>query len=373
MPSGTDSGTHAADSNAVTLSAAQIMNGGIRWAVPPTTAVSTTVEVPGQLVANEDRTARMAAPAQARVLAVHVSPGERVARGARLVTLQSQEASMAYADVAKAQAEVSSRRAAATYAKAARERAERLLALKAIPRQDYERAIADDELAQAALSQANAELSRARSGAQQLGVDAQTGAMILRSPINGVVISRDAAPGAVVNAGMPLVTVTDAASLWLAVSLPEQLAGAVRNGSTIQFTVAPFPSDTFTARVQSVSAAFDPTTRSLPVRGVVLNARGLLRPEMFARVWLRGAASQSVITAPDSAIQRVDGKFVVFVAHPDGKGGARFVKREVEIRGAGGGRSALLGGVAPGEAIVIQGAYAVKSEMAKAKMPKMEM
>jgi len=218
------------DSNSVALSAAQIANGGIRWEVPPSTAVSTTVEVPGQLVANEDRTARLAAPAQARVLAVHVSPGDGVSRGTRLVTLQSQEASMAHADVAKAQAEVSSRRAAATYAKAARDRAERLLALKAVPRQDYERAIADDELARSALAQAEAELTRARSGAEQLGVDPQTGAMTLRSPIGGVVIARNAAPGAVVDAGMPLVTVTDPSSLWLAVSLPEQLAGAVRNG-----------------------------------------------------------------------------------------------------------------------------------------------
>jgi len=166
--------------------------------------------------------------------------------------------------------------------------------------------------------------------------------------------------------------VTDPASLWLAVSLPEQLAGSVRNGSTLRFTVAPFPADTFTARISSVSGAFDPTTRSLPVRGVVPNSRGRLRPEVFARVWVQGTSVQSVITVPDSAVQRVDGKFVVFVAHPDGNGGARFVKRDVEVRSAGGGRSAVLRGVATGEAVVIQGAYAVKAQLAKGTMPKME-
>ena len=134
-------------SNAVELTAAQIRNGKVKWALPVVSAIGATVEVPAQLVANEDKTSRVSAPAEARAIAVHVSPGETVARGAPLVTLQSQDANMARADVAKAQAEVASRQAALVYSRTARERAERLLNLKAIPRQEYERAIADDELA----------------------------------------------------------------------------------------------------------------------------------------------------------------------------------------------------------------------------------
>jgi membrane fusion protein, heavy metal efflux system len=365
----------AVDSNSVTLTAAQIAHGGIAWAVPASSTMSGTLEVPGQLVMNEDHTSRLAAPAQARVLAVHVSPGDRVGRGDRLVTLQSQDASVAQADVAKAEAEVSSRRAGAAYAKTARDRAERLLSLKAIPRQDYERAIADDELASAALSQAEAELTRARAGAEQLGVNLQTGAMILRSPIGGVVITRDALPGAVVGAGTTLVTVTDPTTLWLTVALPEQLVGAVGVGSSLRFTAAAFPSDTFTARVQSVSASFDPATRSLPVRGIMSNTGGRLRPEMFAKVWVvgGGGARRSAIVVPDSAVQRVDGQNVVFVAHPDGKGGARFEKRSVQLGASAGGSSTVTAGLTAGEAIVVRGAYAVKAELAKGKMPKMEM
>ena len=361
------------DTNSVAMSAAQIANGQIRWAVPTPSTISGAIEVPGQLVLDEDRTSRLAAPAQGRVLTVHVSPGDRVDRGGRLVTLQSQEAAMAQADVAKAQAELTSRRAAATYAKSARDRAERLLSLKAIPRQDYDRAVADDELARAALTQSEAELSRALSGAEQLGVDPQTGAMVLRSPITGVVVTRDAVPGAVVAAGTPMVTVTDPSSLWLTVALPEQLAGSARQGGVLRFTVATYPADTFTARVQSIAAAFDPATRSLPVRGLVANPRDRLRAETFARVWVQGASLQQVLTIPDAAVQRVDGKPVVFVAHPDGKGGAHFVLREVAVQAADRGLVAVLRGLARGEAVVVQGAYAVKAQIAKGKMPNMEM
>ena len=55
-------------------------------------------------------------------------------RGQALVTMLSTDAGMAQSDVAKATAEVTSRRAQAQYAASAHARAERLLAIKAIPR-----------------------------------------------------------------------------------------------------------------------------------------------------------------------------------------------------------------------------------------------
>lgn len=280
---------------------------------------------------------------------------------------------MAHADVAKATAELASRRAAAAYARAARDRAERLLSLRAIPRQDYERAMADDDLAQAGVAQAEAELLRARSAAQQLGVDLRDGSMTLRTPIAGAVTTRNAVPGAVVSAGAPLVTVTDPASLWLTVALPEAFAAGVRVGSSLRFTVAPYPADTFRAVVQSVSATFDSATRSLPVRGLVANPRGRLRPEMYARVWVEGGARSTVITVPDSAIQRFDAGTVVFVAHPDGKGGARFEKHDVDPGGTFGGRTAITRGILASEPVVVEGAFVVKAEFAKSRTPRMEM
>jgi cobalt-zinc-cadmium efflux system membrane fusion protein len=356
----------------IDFTAAQIAHGKIRWETVGQSSMSGVVEVPGQLVANDDRTARLAASAQARVLAVHVSPGDRVAQGARLVTLQSPDASMARSDLEKATAEVASRRAIAVYARSARDRAERLLALKAIPRQDYERAIADDELARASLSQAIAEAERSRSNAAQLGVDVRSGAMIIRSPIAGVVTARDVVPGAVVSPGSSLVTVTDPSSLWLSVALPEAVASAARAGSTLKFTV-PIAADTFTARIQSVSGSFDPATRSLPVRAIVANPGGRLRPEIFARVWVENGTPRQAITIPESAIQRMENRVTVFVVHPAPGGRARFERREIQIGGTERGRVAVVRGLKPGEVVVVQGAYAVRAQLEKGSMPAMEM
>jgi len=362
--------TAAAESigNALTFSAAQVKHGKVRWAPAEVREMASTMELPGQVVPNEDRTARIGAPAQGRVVKVHVAPGDRVTRGQPLVTLQSQEASAARADQDKAIAELNSRRAQATYARAAKERASRLLAIKAIPRQEVERAEADDELAQGQLAQAEAEVARARAAMAHLGVSSASGTMILHSPTSGIVLSRDVAPGAVVEAGTPLASVTDPGTLWLEVAAPDRAAGAIRTGSSVRFLVPAFPADTFQARVNSVAGALDPETRTLAVRAVVPNRSGRLRPAMFATVWLDGGKPEETIVVPEDAVQLLDGKPVVFVAKPDGKGGARFERRDVQVGGTAGGETQILGGLDRADTVVVQGAFAVKSEFARSAL-----
>jgi membrane fusion protein, heavy metal efflux system len=358
----------------VTLTAAQIRHGGVAWQPVTMGTSSATVTVPGQLVPNEDRTARLGAPAAGRVVAVRLRPGDRVARGHVLVTLQSPEAGAAQSDLAKAQAELTSRRAQAAYTKSARARAERLLTLRAIPRQDYERAVADDELAQSSVTQAEAEVTRARSSAEQLGAMASaSGEIALRSPLAGVVLARPAVPGTVVEAGAPLAIVTDPTSLWLTVNAPEALAGALRTGTTLRFSVPAYPGETFAARVDAVGAGLDPGTRTLPVRASVDNQTGRLKPEMLATVTAAGGPSVAAAIVPDAAVQMLKGKTVVFIVRTEPNGGATFTRREVEVGSRVDGRAAILSGLAAGDVIVTAGGFAVKAEFDKGSMPKMEM
>ncbi len=79
------------------------------------------------------------------------------------------------------------------------------------------------------------------------------------------------------------------------------------------------------------------------------------------------------VVLPADAVQLVRGTPTVFVATPDGKGGARFIGRAVDIGPRMGGRVTVLRGLAPGELVVIQGAFAVKAALEKGAMPKMEM
>jgi len=359
---------------AVTFTPAQVQHGGVRWGPVPMGTAAVSATVPGQVVPNEDRTVRLGAPGRGRIVAVRVAPGARVSAGQVLVTLQSPEAGTAQADLAKAGAQVTAARAESRYAASARSRAERLLALKAIPRQDYERAAADDEMAQSALHQAEAELRRARSTAAALGAGTGVGGeIVLRAPISGVALARTAVPGAVVEAGAPLVVVTDPSTLWLTINAPESMVGYFHVGDRLRFLVPAFPSDTFVARIEAVGAGLDPETRTLAVRGVIASSNGRPKPEMLATVRVDGAQSITAPLLPEDAVQTIDGRPTVFVARPDGKGGARFIAREVEVGARTNGRVAVTRGLTSGETVVLAGAFAVKAQLAKAAMPGMEM
>ena len=373
-PSTAESNTASSAGKQVTLTAGQIRHGGVAWQPVTMGTAAAVVSVPGQLVPNEDRTARLGSPAAGRVVAVRVRPGDRVARGQVLVTLQSPEAGAAQSDFAKAQAELTSRRAQATYAKTARARAERLLELKAIPRQDYERAVADDELAQSSVVQAEAELRRARSAAGQLGaIVSASGEIALETPLAGVILARTAVPGTVVEAGAPLVVVTDPTTLWLTISAPEALAAAFRTGTTLRFSVPAYSGESFAARVDAVGAGLDPGTRTLSVRASVDNRSGRLKPEMLATVMAAGGPQVSAAIVPDAAVQSYKGKTVVFIARPEPNGSVVFTRREVEVGSRTDGRAAILKGLVAGDVIVTAGAFAVKAELEKGSTPKMEM
>lgn len=355
----------------VTMSAEQLQHGSVKWTSAEAREGAGMIEAPGQLVPNEDRTAHIGSPLQARVMTVHVQAGARVARGQALVTLQSPEASTARAEYEKATASLAAREAAAVYARSARERAERLLAAKAAPRQDVERAQADDALAMSELAQARAERTRAQAAVQALGGGNASGSVVVRSPLDGVVLSRDAVPGAVVTPGAPLVTVTDASSLWLDMSLPAAAAMSLANGSRVRFGVAAFPSDTFEARVMSIGGALDALNRALPVRAAVTSTRNRLRSAMFATVWVDAGARTMSVAVPTRAVMLLDGRPVVFVAAPlAGAGaGARMERREVTVSGDANGVTRVLTGVKAGDLVVTDGAFAVKATFSRGKMP----
>lgn len=363
-----------ASATTITFTAAQVQRGKVKWEPAVMGTAAGAASVPGQVVPNEDRTARLGAPASGRVVAVRVSPGDRVARGQILATLVSPEAGIAQSDVAKSVAAVASARAQAAYAASARDRAERLLTLKAIPRQDYERATADAALAQSTLAQAEAEARRARSTASQLGSDSDvSGEITLRSPLSGLVLTRSAVPGTVVEMGAPLVTVTEASSLWLTINAPESMSGLFVRGETLHFEVPAFPVEDFTARITAVGAGLDAATRTLPVRAVITSrAAGRLKPEMLARVVVAGGPPTAAVLLPDAAVQLIGGKPIVFIATPHAKGGATFAARAVEVGARSAGKIAVTRGLAAGDVVVIAGAFAVKAQLQKGSMPDMD-
>lgn len=245
-----------------------------------------------RLVTAEDATARIFPPVNGRIVQLMANLGDKVAVGTPLALLDAPEFGSALADSKKAAAD-------ANLKQHALERARTLYAGGAIARRELEASEAD-----AAAAHAEAERTRLRLAnlSGQAG-NIQGERLPLKSPLGGVVVERQANPGTEVrnDASQPLFVVADLSRLWLTLDLPEQET-VIHTGDKVQFTVDAWPRETFSGEISRVSPVLDPVTRRIPVRAVIDNAGGRLRPEMYARAYVTRPDAPLALRFPSSAI-----------------------------------------------------------------------
>ncbi len=89
---------------------------------------------------------------------------------------------------------------------------------------------------------------------------------------------------------------------------------------------------------------------------------------MFATVWLGDGKVRTAFLVPEGAIQLLDERPVVFVSKPS-NGTTQFERRDVEVGARTDGKAEIVKGLHAGYLVVTDGAFAVKSEFARSKIP----
>jgi len=207
--------------------------GEVRLAHPEYRTRATVLETTGRVVFNEERLARITAPATGRVLEVLARPGEVVEPGHQLLVLDSSDVGLAKSDYAKAMADA--------------ERADHALTLA---RDLFEvRAVAQKEIREAEndYRKAMVERDRALSRLRTLGVsdrpaDATT-TVVVKAPRSGVIVERNVSPGQVVAYGqsdtpISLFVIADLSTMWVLADIYEPDVPRVRLGQPVSVTVA---------------------------------------------------------------------------------------------------------------------------------------
>ncbi len=336
----------------VRLSQRQAERAGLRLQLVGEELVEDSLLASARVAFDDQRVGHVFSPVTGRVARVLVQPGQRVRRGAPLLTLVSPEVGSAFADGMKAEAdEVAARHELA--------RQRELVQAHAGARKDL-------EAAESGWRKAQAELARARQRTRLLSsgsFDAVTQEYTLRSPVDGDVVARAATPGLEVQgqwsgAGTPveLFTIGALDPLWVMGDVYEMDLPHVRAGSAVEVRVPAFPERTFEGRVDWVSDLIDPATRTAKVRCAIANPGRVLRPEM-APVLTIALPSHRHLAVPRDAVLRLGDETVVFVASgrtPDGQ--LAFRRRKVLVgEDRPGGTVPVLEGLVPGEQVVVGG------------------
>lgn len=304
--------------------------------------------LPAQLVMDEDHTVRVASPVSGRVVALDAQAGDRVAAGQPLAHIASSDVGQAQSDLARATA-------ALAVSTAALQRARDLYEHQVVALKDLQQAESDE-------AQTHAERDRALArvqllGATPTGVDQQ---FILRAPLGGEVVDRQANPGAEVRPdnAQPLFTITSLDTLWLAVNVFQRDLVAVHVGQRVVFTTDAVPGRRFVAMVRYVSGTLDPDTRTALVRAVVPNPDARLRPLVYGEARLYAPTNEAVLVVPIEALVTRGSDTIVFVQLTPG----RFVRRTVTIGADDGEMAEVRSGVTSGELVVTHGALLLAAE-----------
>ena len=352
----------------VFLSASAVQLAGLLPATADSLPWRESWSAPARLVLDPANTQALGAIAEGRVSRVLVRVGDHVRAGQLLATIHSHEVLDARSALAAAIASESESATALRVAESAAARAERLHAIRALSQAELEQANAMLAQAQARRTQARAELARAHGmldhvvgiGERPAGADEHEA--LVRSPIDGDVVSLSAQPGAVVLVGAPLVTVSRTTNLLLALQLPELALGAARPGATVEFTVAALPGERFTARVARIAPTIDSVTRTVEVQAQVLGGDSRLRAEMYATAELLASAGARTLVVPAAAIQALEGDTVVVTAQAR-DGGLLLEAVPVRVGRRSPTRAEILAGLSPGTPIVVEGAAVAKAEI----------
>lgn len=295
-----------------------------------------TLSAPARIDFRDGAVSQVGAPLEGRVVAVHVRLSQRVGVGDPLFTLDCPDAAAMRASAQVADASLRE-------ARSELERQQRM-------QREGVGIERDVVAAETKVSTAEAELARVQAGAVSIG-GGSASAVVVRSPISGVVLSRKASLGmAVQKGGDPLVEVGDGRSVWIVADVFERDVPRIKAGMRSHTT---FPSATtpVDGTVTAIGAVVDSGLRTAPIYIELKPGATALRPGMFGRTQIETA--DPMPTLPVTAVLIKDGKEpIVYVQREP----LVFVRRRVVIAQPVEGRVQVVSGLSPGDKVVVGGA-----------------
>jgi membrane fusion protein (multidrug efflux system) len=212
----------------------------------------------------------------ARVTHIHFSDGARVRKGQVLVQFDDQ---LPQAQVQQAQAELS-------IAQANHQRNRELVAQGFVSQRSLDESAASLQVAQAKLALAQAQVARLR----------------IVAPFDGMAGIRNVHVGDYLKDGADIVNIEDIDSMVVDFRLPERYQTQVRTGQAVRVELDALPDRSFEAQVLAIDPQIDANGRSVAVRAGLDNRQGVLRPGMFARVTAVLGAPVQALVVPEEAI-----------------------------------------------------------------------
>ncbi|MDE2598037.1 MAG: efflux RND transporter periplasmic adaptor subunit [Rhodocyclaceae bacterium] len=182
--------------------------------------------------------------------------------------------------------------------------------------------------------------------------------MSLRASIDGVVTARNMDPGAFLNVGDNFMTVSDVSRVWFVGNIYEQDYAKVKLGQTLELTAPALPGQKFSGTVNYIGTTIDPVTHTLPVRCLVANPNGVLRPELFVNGSLLAGTQEAVVVPNAAVVNYRQAQFVIVETGPE-----QFRRQAVKAISLDDARKSVIEGLQGNERVVVEGSTLLNEAM----------
>ena len=317
-------GTSAAPAKAGAVGTANVAGGGtpVELGKPEKLNWPKSVTAIGSLRSDESVIVR--AEQSGRITALNFKEGQPVRIGQMLVQL----------DDSVARAELEQARANQKLGKAKFDRAAELKERNFISGQAKDEAENVMRVADAAVSLAQAKLTK----------------YSINAPFSGTVGLRTASTGDYVKDGQDIVNLEKTDTIKVDFKVPEIFQSKISVGQALSVALDALPGKPFTGKVYALNPQLDTAGRAVVLRAQMDNRSGVLKPGMFARVRLTLADTGDTVVVPEQAVAMQGDEQIMFRVI-DG----RAMRTKVEVGQRREGKVEIVNGVSDSDTIVVAG------------------
>jgi len=189
-------------------------------------------------------------------------------------------------------------------------------------------------------------------------LEAQLDKTQITAPFDGVIGLRYISDGAYITPNTVVATLYNISPAKIEFAVPGRYSTQVRPGQKILFTIENDNQD-FVGEVYAIEPRIDPTTRTLKIRALAENSKGLLLPGQFVKVGLILSSVSNALLVPTEAVIPDLNNHKVFVMEG---GKAKEVKVETGMRTET--KLEIISGLKPGDSLITTGILQLRPGMA---------
>ncbi|MFZ2447453.1 MAG: efflux RND transporter periplasmic adaptor subunit [Syntrophobacteraceae bacterium] len=331
---------------------------GIEVGLAESGQIQNELSLPGVVALNEDRKAHILPRVPGVVREVRKGLGDTVRQGEVMAVIESGE-------LAEVKAEYLAAREKTALAHAKFVREERLWKKKISAEQEYLEA--RQELAESKIALRSAEQKLHVIGLTHEQLDQLPRASDLyftrfeiTAPFNSTVIEKHITLGEMVKDDSDIFMLADLGTVWVNLTVYQKDLPRVKKGQRVLISLGQEGDEQAEGKIAYVQPVVKEETRTATATVFLPNPEGNWRPGMFVTAKVLTESATAPIVVPQSAIQTVEGKTVVFVRTKEG-----FEPRPVATGRATNGNTEITSGLSRGERYAVKGTFTLKAQLSK--------